>query len=60
MTQRYVTPNKPAHLFVLSSTGRWKYTETRVVGDVFRPDDLWFGWDTYTNCASLYNLYWDA
>ena len=30
------------------------------VDNVFPPDDLWFGSDTYTYCAGLYNLFSDV
>ena len=35
-------------------------TQTREVGKVLPPDDLWFGSDTYMNCAVLCNSYLDA
>ena len=35
-------------------------TKTCEVDNVFSPDDLWFGSNTYTNWAVLYNLYLDV
>ena len=35
-------------------------TEICEVDDVFPPNGLWFGSDTYTNCAVTYNLNLDV
>ena len=55
-----LTPIVPAPLFLLSNTGRWIGTQSCGVGDAFRPDELWFGSDTYRNYAFIYDLYIDA
>ena len=41
-------------------TGRRIGTKTCEMGNMFPPDALWFGSDTYTNLAVLYNLYLDV
>ena len=35
----------------------WIGTETCEVGNVFSPDDLWIGLNTYTNYALIYHLH---
>ena len=53
-----VAPMMPAYLSIPLITGRGIGTKTR--GDVFTPDDLWFGSDTYMNCALIYDLHLDV
>ena len=55
-----LTPMVPAHLSGPLNTGRGIGTETCGVEEAFSPDDPWFGSDTYTNCAMIYNSYFDV
>ena len=52
----HLTPMVPAHWFIHLITGRVAGTETYGICNVFPPDDLWIGLDTYTNCILIYDL----
>ena len=47
----------PEYWSVLFNPGRGIGTKTCAVEDVIPPDDLWFGTNTYSNYALIYNLY---
>ena len=49
------TPNVPTNLITLLNTGRGIGIETCEVNVVFPPDDIWFGSDTITKCAVIYD-----
>ena len=48
------------HICLPIVTGGGEGIETCEVVNVFPPNDLWFGLDTYTNCAVSYSLYLDV
>ena len=55
-----IAPMLPEHVVHPEWPGKGIGTETCEVDNVFLTDDLWFGSDTYTNCAVLYKLYLDV
>ena len=51
---------KDGSIYLPLLIGRGLGTATFEVGNVFAPDDLWFGSDTNTHCEFLNNLYLDV